>query len=274
MPSGHKPHVDHCLNCSEPTPGAYCASCGQEAVSAHISFREQIADFLGEILSFESRLPQTIRVLFTQPGELTRAYNAGQRVRYVTPLKTYLFTSFVFFVVLSLSPQKASPIGGDPSGLRTMLDAPDHSGIPGLLVPHIENLLKSPEGFSAAVFDAISKATMALVPIHAALLKLAYFGKKRLYGEHIVFSLHAHSFGYVAYTLSTLGDLVPSQLLNSILGLGAFFSTWGFTVLAARRVYAEGWFRTFVKSCFVGFGYLVGLAFVLALAALVVFFQT
>lgn len=273
MPSGHKPHVDRCLNCAEPTPGAYCASCGQEAVSAHISFREQIADFVGEILSFEARLPQTIRVLFTCPGELTRAYNEGQRVRYVTPLKTYLFTSFVFFVVLSLAPQK-SPIGADPSGLRAMLDSPDHAGIPALLVPHLENLLKSPEGFTAAVFDAISKATMALVPIHAALLKLAYLGKKRLYGEHIVFSLHAHSFGYAAYTLSNLGDLVPSQVLHSILGAGAFFSTWGYAVLAARRVYAEGFFRAFAKSCFVGLGYLLSLSLVLALSALAVFFRT
>ncbi|HEY2509976.1 MAG TPA: DUF3667 domain-containing protein [Polyangiaceae bacterium] len=273
MPSGHKPHVDHCLNCAEPTPGAYCASCGQEAVSAHIRFREQIADFLGEILSFEARLPQTIRVLFTHPGELTRAYNAGQRVRYVTPLKTYLFTSFVFFVVLSLSPHESSPVS-DSAGLRDMLDAPNHGGIPALLVPHLESLLKSPEGFTAALFDAISKATVALVPIHAALLKLVYLRKKRLYGEHIVFSLHAHAFGYVAYTLSNLSDFVPSHDFASLMGVAAFVSTWGYTVLAARRVYAEGLFRAFVKSCVVGLGYLVGLTLVLSLAATVVFFRT
>jgi hypothetical protein len=110
MSSHTRPHVDQCLNCGAATPGAYCSACGQEAVGGAVTFRDHVAHFFEEVFTVESRLPQTLRLLLTRPGELTRAYNAGARVRYVTPLKLYLFASVAFFLVLSFAaPKAASP---------------------------------------------------------------------------------------------------------------------------------------------------------------------
>ncbi len=105
-----RPHVDHCLNCGAATPGAYCSACGQEAVGGAVTFRDHVAHFFEEVFTVESRLPQTLRLLFTRPGELTRAYHAGERVRYVTPLKLYLFASVAFFLALSFSAPKAATV--------------------------------------------------------------------------------------------------------------------------------------------------------------------
>jgi hypothetical protein len=107
--SSPRHHVDHCLNCNAPTPEHFCPVCGQEAVDAAVRFRDQVAHFFEEVLGVESRLPQTARLLLTRPGELTRAYNSGQRVRYVTPLKLFLFVGAAFFFVVSFSASRPHP---------------------------------------------------------------------------------------------------------------------------------------------------------------------
>ena len=114
----HRKHVDHCLNCGAPTPGAFCSTCGQEAVDAAVTFRDQLAHFFEEVIGVESRLPQTLKLLLTRPGALTRAYNGGQRVRYVTPLKLYLFASVAFFLVVSVSAARG----------KTQIVSMDHGG--------------------------------------------------------------------------------------------------------------------------------------------------
>ncbi len=236
MSAGHRKHVDHCLNCAAPTPGAYCPACGQEAVDAAVTclncaaptpgaycpacgqeavdaavtFRDQIAHFFEEVFTVEARLPQTVKILVMRPGALTRAYNSGQRVRFVTPLKLYLLASVTFFLLLSLSASRAAPElhsqpavqGGQttaegfslrivpppgekprdtptvapiktPEEFDAWLANPKNAkAFPPFLLPHIRALLKSPNGFVGSLIDLCSKATIALVPIHALLLTL------------------------------------------------------------------------------------------------------
>lgn len=297
--SHHRKHVDHCLNCGAPTPDAFCAACGQEAVDAAVTFRDQMAHFFEEVIGVESRLPRTVKLLLTRPGALTRAYNGGQRVRYVTPLKLYLFASVAFFLVLSLSAARGKThlvdahddhhaqitIGASPSAAGSehfaSVDAYDAwlkepgnaEKVPAFLEPHLRSFIKSPEGFLSTLLDTMSKASMALVPIHALLLKLLYWRPRRLYGEHIVFSLHLHAFAYVAYGLSTLIGLVASAGVGGAADSIAFLGGAVYSVAAARTAYAEGVVRSAIKMAIVAVGYGMALAGVVGLAAAAAFFQ-
>ncbi len=47
---------------------------------------------------------KTLKLLFTRPGRLTREYLDGRRRRYVLPLRLYLTCSFLFFLVVKLTP--------------------------------------------------------------------------------------------------------------------------------------------------------------------------
>ena len=65
---------------------------------------EFLHEFIGHYVALEGALWRTLRMLITQPGRLTREYLEGRRRRYVLPLRLYLTCSFLFFLVLKLTP--------------------------------------------------------------------------------------------------------------------------------------------------------------------------
>lgn len=95
-----------CLNCKTTLPkGAkFCYNCGQEARDLQIRFWELIGEFLSNTFNFDTRLGNTIIDLVKRPGEMTKQFHEGKRAKYVRPLQLYLFVSFVYFLLLSLTP--------------------------------------------------------------------------------------------------------------------------------------------------------------------------
>ncbi|MCP4988191.1 MAG: DUF3667 domain-containing protein [Colwellia sp.] len=89
-----------CENCHLPLNGPFCANCGQEATSTLKYFWVVILHILDDFFSFDSRANRTLWPLITRPAFLTKEYFAGRRVRYVPPLRLYLFISIVFFLTL------------------------------------------------------------------------------------------------------------------------------------------------------------------------------
>lgn len=271
-----RPHVLHCLNCGAATPSRYCGDCGQEAVDAAVTFGNQVADFASEVGSVEARLPQTVAALIRRPGALTRAYNAGQRVRYVTPLKVYLFASVAFFLIASLGPHGQGIVqvdtGGGPVRVRSAEELEAllnrDAGVPPLLRAALLRLVQSPEGFNAALMDTLSKATLALVPIHALLLKAFYRRPPRLYGAHVVFSHHVHAFGYLAFALASMARVggETAAAAANLIGLALVVV---YVPLAARTAYDEGLVRSGAKALAIGAAYAVAIALVTFLAGVV-----
>jgi hypothetical protein len=52
---------------------------------------------VADIFHYDSQFLTTLKYLLFRPGFLSREYMAGKRVRYVNPIKLYVFVSFVFF---------------------------------------------------------------------------------------------------------------------------------------------------------------------------------
>ncbi len=92
-----------CSNCGTPLIGPYCAACGQPHETYRKSIWRLIWGTLEHIVNFDSRLMQTMRALLLEPGELPRAFKAGQTQRYVPAPRLYLFVSLFFFLILSIS---------------------------------------------------------------------------------------------------------------------------------------------------------------------------
>jgi hypothetical protein len=90
-----------CLNCGDPNPGRYCPSCGQKKIDVLVSVRVMIGDELEDEFVLNRRLPRTLFALFFQPGFLTREYVNGRIASYARPLKLYLVSSLIFFLLLS-----------------------------------------------------------------------------------------------------------------------------------------------------------------------------
>lgn len=99
-----------CTNCGSALEGPYCAQCGQSSASMLKYFWLVVMQLLEDILSFDSRARRTLIPLLLRPGFLTNEYIAGRRVRYVPPLRLYLFISIIFFLCMQLAASNGDPI--------------------------------------------------------------------------------------------------------------------------------------------------------------------
>lgn len=108
-----------CLNCNFPLrpDDNYCPNCGQENNIRNVPARYLIVELFEGFFSFDTKLWNTVKASFTRPGRITLDYLQGKRVRYVPPLKFYLFISFIFFLLLGKLSDHAidsSKINGAP----------------------------------------------------------------------------------------------------------------------------------------------------------------
>ncbi len=91
-----------CKNCDNEFSGKYCSNCGQSVKELERPIRFMIADFMGTIITFDTRLLKTLVTILFKPGKLTIDFLAGKRARYMPPFRFYLFISFVMFLLISM----------------------------------------------------------------------------------------------------------------------------------------------------------------------------
>lgn len=93
------PPARKCENCGRDLLGEFCYACGQPVKGLVRHFSSIVGDFADSVLNLDTRLPRTIWPLFAKPGYLTLEYFAGRRVRYVSPVRLFVFLSIVTFFV-------------------------------------------------------------------------------------------------------------------------------------------------------------------------------
>lgn len=89
-----------CLNCGTPLTDRFCSHCGQKDIPKRQTLGELIENFVGSFFSFESKFFRTLRYLLFKPGFLAKEYNSGRRESYYHPARMYVFTSFVYFLLV------------------------------------------------------------------------------------------------------------------------------------------------------------------------------
>ncbi len=89
----------NCLNCDTQVRGRFCHVCGQENIETKESFWSLTKHFVYDILHFDGNFFHTLKYIFTKPGFVARQYAEGKRVSFLHPIRMYLFTSAVFFLV-------------------------------------------------------------------------------------------------------------------------------------------------------------------------------
>ncbi len=89
----------NCLNCGVTVAGRYCQNCGQENIVPKQSFWGLITHFIYDIFHFDGKFFHTLQRLLFRPGFVPREYIAGKRMSYLDPIRMYLFTSALFFLI-------------------------------------------------------------------------------------------------------------------------------------------------------------------------------
>ncbi len=113
-PAPGKPTGRRCENCGAPLYGDHCYSCGQPTKGLIRQFSSILGDFFDTVFDIDSRVLRTVGPLLLRPGYLSLEYFAGRRVRYVTPMRLFLFLSLVaFFAIqgnIDISEPDSSPV--------------------------------------------------------------------------------------------------------------------------------------------------------------------
>lgn len=89
-----------CLNCNAVINGKYCSICGQENLEPQESLWHLIVHFFNDITHFDGKFFSSVKYVVTKPGFLTSEYARGRRMSYLNPVRFYVFTSFLFFLIL------------------------------------------------------------------------------------------------------------------------------------------------------------------------------
>lgn len=226
--------MSQCKNCQAELEDAYCAACGQRDVDLERPIWGLIGNVAKETFELDGRAALTLKTLFLHPGKLTCEFLAGRRRKYSSPLRLYLVVSISFFVLVAWLARSGVLLdpGQDPN-----FDAAVQAGF---------------------LSDDLPRLMFVLLPMFALLLKMVY--SRRLYFDHLIFSLHLHSAAYFLFALMLpLEELANLHLALTIqaLGMTAFLA---YFVIALRRVYQSTWFAIAWKSAIVLFAYMVAVS--------------
>jgi hypothetical protein len=106
-----------CLNCNAIVQGRYCHICGQENVEPKETVWHLINHFFQDITHFDGKFFSSLKLLIFRPGFLSREYLLGRRASYLNPIRFYVFTSAIFFLIFfwlyHFDPDKDINITGD-----------------------------------------------------------------------------------------------------------------------------------------------------------------
>jgi hypothetical protein len=90
----------NCLNCQATLYGRYCHVCGQENLEPKETVWHLVQHFFNDITHFDGKFFSTVKYLLWKPGFLSKEYVAGRRMSYLNPIRLYVFTSAIFFLIL------------------------------------------------------------------------------------------------------------------------------------------------------------------------------
>ena len=167
----------NCLNCGGEVTGRFCPDCGQENTPPRESFGYLVYHFFSDFTHFDTKFFSSFKYLCFKPGFLTREYLAGKRLKYLPPVRMYIFISFVFFLVMSLLPKKSDEgiihvkynNAADSSGRVTDAALPKQSGEDSILLKEMVDFMK-------ADFKTVKEFDSAYAKLHAG-KKVSKIGK-------------------------------------------------------------------------------------------------
>jgi hypothetical protein len=115
------------------------------------------------------------------------------------------------------------------------------------------------EEFSHRFSSYLSKLMFVMMPLFALMLAAVYWRQRRYFSEHFTFSLHFHSFVFIALVLVAIGQKLAGKPLSGhpevaallVLGFGLYL------LLSMKQAYGQGWIRTPIKFMLVSTAYFV-----------------
>nr|WP_246496444.1 DUF3667 domain-containing protein [Chitinophaga varians] len=247
---------------------------------------------MADILHYDSQFLTTLKYLTFRPGFLTREYWAGKRMRYVNPIKLYIFISFVFFFFMALANSQKDhgkkaviksglrdvQIGDGGMEYRSVAEYDSiQASLPvdkrnsGLENRIVRNLLRMGEGrkgpqevFKETFVHDLPKIMFILMPLFALMVKWSHRKRGLVYTDHAIFTIHFHAFLFIILFVALgLRLFLHSETPLNLTYWGIFL----YLILALKNAYQQAFWKALVKAALLYCGY-----FVVALTVFIMLF--
>ncbi len=232
----------------------FCPDCGQKNQDLKIPVKHLLEEITESTLHLDSKALRTIKQLMFHPGLLSKEFNRGRRIKYVPPVRLYVFISFIFFFMLGLA---TSNYNSEREAVHNSFDKRDKiklslnifgissNELAGVNANSIDSLMKSRNisltgsnkyivhqlykiansssaEFSHLLLKNISYMMFILMPLFGALLMI--FNRKKLYYyiESLIISIHFHSFMFLIFSILLIANYLFSMQIFLFLGLILF----------------------------------------------------
>jgi hypothetical protein len=180
-----------CANCDTSVIGPYCAYCGQERDTHRRSVANLLRDFFIDLVNVDSRILRTIYALLFRPGELALAFREGRTVRYLPAMRLYLFTSLIFFLLLSATGIALLQLEVQAAPQKVIFDAKGNA------------FIRNP------AYDSRQDAEDGIKPL------IPLKSVKSRNEQHFSYSTKVHFFSRIGAYRATLSKAAEKRLLDS-----------------------------------------------------------
>jgi len=219
----------NCTNCGAKLTGHYCSNCGQKEFSPHdLTISKFILNFFEDFFKFDSNVFRTIRYLLFRPGFLSNEYVQGRIASYVKPLKLFVFTCVV---VLFLGPLIAK------HDYSFALDDLDFMQNKIEEVSAKKNISKDIfiEKFNSTYISKMPFFYLIAIIAFTLLVGLIFIKQKRVFAEHLIFSLHFYTACLIFYLIESL----ISRFTDASFLIVALIIPFIYLIMAIRSFYTK-----------------------------------
>ena len=225
-----------CPTCNGEALGNFCSNCGEKkSGSEDLSLRHFFSRTLEAFFHADAKIFRSFRALFAMPGLLTAEYVRGRRKPYLHPLQLFLVSNLIYFVLQPLTHW---------TGLRTPLYVHTNAMFYRRLASRMVSHHLAAHGMAFTDFrnafdhavDLDSRSLVLLmVPMFAVVVWILEWRKRRLFGEHLAFSLNFYAFWLLTVFLLLFG--LSNPVLSLLRRQGTAFTESGVNVFLERISY-------------------------------------
>lgn len=122
-------------------------------------------------------------------------------------------------------------------------------------------------------FDhSVPKLMFVLLPLFALLIKWFHSRKKYYYAQHVIFSIHFHSFLFLLFLFQMLMQMVNSGILSDIIRYLCLAALLVYFFAALKKAYAQSAGLAILKGISISLLYIIVLIISLVMLAVFIFF--
>jgi hypothetical protein len=264
----------------------FCPNCGQENHDLNVPVKHLAEEFLEGTLHYDNKFWVTLKYLLFKPGLLTEKFNIGQRASYVPPFRLYVFVSIFFFTTLALrssdskivmsseeaqqelqqtDPEAAAQLRKVDSLAAITLNrfgqqraaVEQTTGVENEFVEKFKRFTQDEEQSRQKLLKNTSFMMFVLMPFFGFILYLFYYKQRRNYVEHLMFSIHFHTFFFLITILALSIEFI---FKGFDVDYWVFWISAIYLFFSLKRVYKESYLRTGVKFFPISIVYLLSLA--------------